>query len=59
MLAARDAPLVAEFEPMPMLALGTERTLALTRTSIFGTVYEARPLNDVWNGSVMAHESIR
>ena len=38
MFAFRDAPLVAEFAPIPMLALGTERTLALTSTSIFGTV---------------------
>ncbi len=36
--AFRDAPFVAEFDPMPILAFGTERTLALTRTSIFGTV---------------------
>src|SRR4029079_12545245 len=55
MFAARDAPFVAELAPIPILALGTERTLALIRTSTFGIVYEASPLSVVWNGSVMSH----
>ena len=33
--------------------------LALTSTSIFGTVYEARPLNEVDHFSVTSHESTR
>ena len=37
---------------MPMLAFGTERTLALIRTSIFGTVYAASPRTSVAHGSV-------
>src|SRR2546423_1387949 len=59
MFAFRDAPFVAEFDPIPMLALGTERTLALTRTPTFGMVYAVSPRNDVANGSLMSHESRR
>jgi len=44
-------PVVAEFDPIPISAFGTERTLALTRTSIFGTVYAASPRTDVIHGS--------
>src|ERR1051326_5976990 len=57
-VAPRDAPFVAEFDPIPMFALGTDRMLALTRTSILGTTYDVNALNDVWNGSVMSHELI-
>ena len=58
-LAFRDVPFEAELEPAPSVALGTERTLALTATSTFGTVYETSPLIVVIHGSVTAHESMR
>src|SRR5688572_19845321 len=49
-LADRDAPLVATSPPGCTLAC--ERTIALTRTSIFGIVYDARPRTVVIHGSV-------
>src|SRR5215471_6096761 len=55
-VALRDEPLVAELSPIPMSAFGTDRRLALTRTSTFGIVYDASALNVVRNGSVMSHE---
>ena len=43
----------------PPGVVSSDRMLALTSTSIFGTVYDASPLNDVVHFSVTSHESTR
>src|SRR5215467_13218364 len=48
-VADRDAPLVPT--PVPGCALGCERKMPLTSTSILGTVYDARPRRLVSQGS--------
>src|SRR5262245_42775915 len=52
-LADRDAPLVATSPPGWTFAC--ERRIPLSRTSIFGTVYDTRPRTVVIHGSLALH----
>ena len=54
-----DRATIVEPEDMPPGVVTMERMLALTSTSTFGTVYEARPLKEVVHFSATSHESTR
>ena len=55
-LATREPPLVATSPPG--WAFGCDRKMALTSTSTFGTVYDARLRKVVRNGSLALHSGV-